>query len=275
MKNRFVLLMLLYMVMLFVFCGCAGSNGDVVKKDDSTQMTSTETEESEENMVVLNDRQKQILRDKGLPEDYEKLTASQKNAIVKIEGALSYLEETYKDEFEYEGYVSGGLDGEYVTAKIVGTLPEKVVTVYVIYKDGSYSYSDNYEAEMAEEEYKKEVTEFLSEYFDPSDFQVYVNISELGNTGESIVERAKGVPIVLINNVYAEEEVTAAANAYAEWIAAMENKDGGGADFKVYNNDVYMLMNEFNYRDYMKNWIYELDISVYSDKSTRIERYEP
>ena len=270
-----VWIILICIVMLFMCCGYAGSNSHAVNKDDTTQTASTENEEPEENMVVLNERQKQILRDQGLSEDYAKLTASQKNAIVKIEGALSYLEETYKDEFAYKGYVSGGLDGEYVTAKIADTLPEKIVTVYIVYKDGSYSYSDNYEAEMAEEEYKKEVIEFLSKYFNPSNFQVYVNITELENVGESIVERAVGVPLVLIKNVYNEDEVMSAAHAYAEWIAAMENKDGGGADFKVYNNDSYMKMNEFNYRDYLGNWIYELDIAVYADRSITIERYDP
>ena len=39
------------------------------------------------------------------------------------------------------------------------------------------------------------------------------------------MERAVGVPLILVNNVCSGEEVRAAAQAYAEWIAAMENKD--------------------------------------------------
>ena len=75
-------------------CGYAGSNSHAVNKDDTTQTASTENEEPEENMVVLNERQTQILRDQGLAEDYAKLIASKTHAIVKIDGALSYLEET-------------------------------------------------------------------------------------------------------------------------------------------------------------------------------------
>lgn len=264
MQKRIVLLITVLSLML---CGCAGKAPD---SSASGQPESAEAGQSEKYTVELTERQKKILRDEGLPEEYDRLTDSQKNAIVKIESALSYLEETYEDEFEYTGYVSGGLDGEYVTAKISGTLPEKIVTVYISYKNGKYLYSDNYEAKIAEEEYKKEITDFLSGYFDPADFQVYAEIRELGNTGESLVERAVGVPLILVNNVCSEEEVKAAAQAYAEWIAAMENKGGGGADFKVYRAEDYILINEFNYRDYLGKWIYEIDVTVDADGTIRL-----
>ena len=276
MQKRIVLLITVLSLML---CGCAGKAPDssASGQTESAQVVQTESAaagQSEKYTVKLTERQKKILRDEGLPEEYDRLTDSQKNAIVKIESALSYLEETYEDEFEYTGYVSGGLDDEYVTAKISGTLPEKIVTVYISYKNGKYSYFDNYEAKIAEEEYKKEITDFLSGYLDPADFQVYAEIRELRNAGESLVERAVGVPLILVNNVCSEEEVKAAAQAYAEWIAAMENKDGGGADFKVYRAEDYILINEFNYRDYLGKWIYELDVTVDADDTINIEKYE-
>ena len=88
------------------------------------------------------------------------------------------------------------------------------------------------------------------------------------------MERAVGVPLILVNNVCSGEEVKAAAQAYAEWIAAMENKGGGGADFKVYRAEDYILINEFNYRDYLGKWIYELDVTVDADDTINIEKYE-
>lgn len=276
MQKRIVLLITVLSLML---CGCAEKAPDssASGQTESAQVVQTESAEagqSEKYTVELTERQKKILRDEGLPEEYDRLTDSQKNAIVKIESALSYLEETYEDEFEYTGYVSGGLDGEYVTAKISDTLPEKIVTVYISYKNGEYTYSDNYEAKIAEEEYKKEITDFLSGYLDPADFQVYAEIRELRDAGESLVERAVGVPLILVNNVCSEEDVRAAAQAYAEWIAAMENKGGGGADFKVYRAEDYILINEFNYRDYLGKWIYELDVTVDADDTINIEKYE-
>ena len=264
MQKRIVLLIT---VLSFMLCGCAGMTPD---SSASGQSKSAEAGQSEKYTVKLTERQKKILRDEGLPEEYDRLTDSQKNAIIKIERVLSYLEETYEDEFEYLGYVSGGLDGEYVTAKISDTLPEKIVTVYISYSNGKYTYTDNYEAKMAEEEYKKEITDFLSGYLDPADFQVYAEIRELRDAGESLVERAVGVPLILVNNVCSEEEVKAAAQAYAEWIAAMENKGGGGADFKVYRAEDYILINEFNYRDYLGQWIYEIDVTVDADGTIRL-----
>lgn len=132
----------------------------------------------------------------------------------------------------------------------------------------------NWQKCMKERRYEKEITDFLSGYLDPTAFQVYAEIRELRSEGDSLVERAVGIPLILVNDVYSEEEVTAAASAYADWIAAMENKNGGGADFKIYSSDDYAQMNKFNYRDHLGKWIYELDISVYEDKSVWIERYE-
>ncbi len=34
-------------------------------------------------------------------------------------------------------------------------------------------------------------------------------------------------------------------------------------------------MNEFNYRDYLVNWIYELDVIVAAGDTINIEKYEP
>lgn len=146
--------------------------------------------------MVLTQRQKKILREKGFPEEFGQLTDSQKNAIVKIEMALEYLEDTYNDEFEYEGYVSGGIDGQYVTAKIKDSYPAKYVNVYITYKKDHYEYSVNYKEMMAVPEYEEQAKEFLSGYFDPFDFQVYVEIRELRETGDSVVERAERYDLV-------------------------------------------------------------------------------
>lgn len=260
MRRKFILIT----AFLLMLCGCAVDQAD-----------NTGTGQSEKYTVELTERQKKILRDEGLPEEYDRLTDSQKNAIVKIERVLSYLEETYEDEFEYLGYVSGGLDGEYVTAKISDTLPEKIVTVYISYKNGEYTYSDNYEAKIAEEEYIKEITDFLSGYLDPADFQVYVEIKELRDAGKSVVERAVGIPLILVNNVCSEEEVRAATQAYAEWIVSMEEKKGGGAIINVYGVDDYTQMNRFNYRDYLKKWIYAFDVTVDTENIISIRKCEP
>lgn len=253
---------LLIAIMMLMLCGCNNKTAD-----------SSEEAASKKNTIELTERQKKILRDEGLPEEYDQLTDSQKNAIVKIERALAYLEETYNDEFEYDGYVSDGLDGQYVTVKIKDTYPAKYVNVYITYKNDHYEYSDNYKEMMAVTEYEEQVKEFLSSYFDPSDFQVYVEISRLKEEGDSVVERAVGIPDIMINGVYSEEEMEEAAQAYAEWIAGMEHKNGGGIDFRIYNPEDYAKINKFNYKKYYGEHILRLCVTVHSDKSIEIKRY--
>ncbi len=253
---------LLIAIMMLMLCGCN------VKTADSSEEAA-----SKEYTIELTERQKKILRDEGLPEEYDQLTDSQKNAIVKIERVLAYLEETYNDEFEYDGYVSGGLDGQYVTAKIKDTYPAKYVDVYISYNDDHYEYSDNYKEIIAESEYEEQVTDFLTSYFDPADFQVYIEISRLKEEGDSIVERAVGIPDIMINGVYSEEEVEEAVQGYAEWIAGMEYKNGGGADFRIYGSEEYSKINGFNYKDYFSKESLRLSVTVHSDKSIEIQRY--
>lgn len=273
MKNKAIISILICALVLSALCSCAGKNKNIEKTDSGSQTEEQDIEQPEKHEMVLTERQKKILREKGLPEEYDQLNDIQKNAIEKIEMALSYLEETYDDEFEYEGYVSGGLDGQYVTAKIKDTYPAKYVNVYITYKKDHYEYSDNYKEMMAVTEYEEQVKEFLSSYFDPSDFQVYVEISRLKEEGDSVVERAVGIPDIMINGVYSEEEMEEAAQAYAEWIAGMEHKNGGGIDFRIYNPEDYAKINKFNYKKYYGEHILRLCVTVHSDKSIEIKRY--
>ena len=71
-------------------------------------MLSSVTISSSEENVELNKRQKSILEAEGLPTDYEKLTWTQKRAIVSIEEMLQYVDEKYNKTFLYAGYVPAG-----------------------------------------------------------------------------------------------------------------------------------------------------------------------
>ncbi len=47
--------------------------------------------------VTLNDRQKEILQIEDLPQNYEELNSSQKNAITKIEMCFEYIEKSIRN----------------------------------------------------------------------------------------------------------------------------------------------------------------------------------
>ena len=57
--------------------------------------------------IPLTDRQKEILREQGLPEIYEELTAAQRDMILSIEQLLEKVEDKYGKEMVFESYQPG------------------------------------------------------------------------------------------------------------------------------------------------------------------------
>lgn len=57
--------------------------------------------------IPLNDRQRAILRDRGLPEVYEELDAAQRDMILSIEELLEEVEEKYGKTMLFENYRPG------------------------------------------------------------------------------------------------------------------------------------------------------------------------
>lgn len=95
-----------------------------------------------ENRVLLNERQKELLREVGLPDHYDALNSIQKDAIVKIENCTCYMEEKYPDDrgkFSYSGFF-----GDQVTLKVQDSEPEFHVIVDIYSENGKVKYKDNY-----------------------------------------------------------------------------------------------------------------------------------
>lgn len=60
--------------------------------------------------IPLTDRQKQILREQGLPEVYEELTAGQRDMLLSIEELMDEVEEKYGKQMLFEEYLPGTKD---------------------------------------------------------------------------------------------------------------------------------------------------------------------
>lgn len=97
MKKKIIFVVIVFL--LFCVWGCT-----MEKKNMLSSVTISSSEEN----VELNKRQKSILEAEGLPTDYEKLTWTQKRAIVSIEEMLQYVDEKYNKTFLYAGYVPAG-----------------------------------------------------------------------------------------------------------------------------------------------------------------------
>ena len=257
-KIRYMLLVLVMGMLLSSFLsGCAG----VFRAIDILQSTGEEK-------VVLNERQKALLRELDLPEEYDQLNASQKDGIVMIEKAIVYLEDKYPQKFEYEGYVAGGYDGQYVTLKVVDSCPEEYVNVQIYRKNGRYEFVDDYENILLGKQATAEMKAFLSAYFDSSDIQVYMDVYEVVD-GDTAIQRVRGTVNIMIKSIYTEEEVEKAAMAYAQWLQEVHHRTGAVARFRLYSVEDYEKINEFNYTDFFRKQIKQYKLTFDQDEPVR------
>lgn len=166
MKRKVFILCLLF-VMSVIFGGCSIPNLILNNKIESHKYT-------------LTVRQKQILKQEGLPLDYEKLNDTQKSAIDSVEDIFKYLDKTYpKEKFEYSGYVPySTLEPEHLIVE--SQYGEVTVNRYVsTYLPGfPSSFDDDFKDVKAADIYATVVDDYLSKKYDTDKFLVDVSVSK-------------------------------------------------------------------------------------------------
>lgn len=166
MKRKLFILSLLF-VMSVIFGGCSIPNLILNNKTESHKYT-------------LTARQKQILKQEGLPLDYEELDGSQKNAIDSIEDIFKYLDKTYpKEKFEYSGYVPySSLEPEHLIVE--SQYGEVTVNRYVsTYLPGfPSSFDDDFKTVKAADIYATVVDDYLAKKYDTDKYLVDVSVSK-------------------------------------------------------------------------------------------------
>lgn len=134
------------------------------------------TQHSQEtsNASKLNEWQMNLLEAKGLPTDYDQLTAKQQSTITRVWEMISYLNEKYDEEFIYVDYIAPELNqSETLTAypRSTGSGNGKYLVTVKTTKDG---FTDNY-FDFSVEDLAEELTnEFLTEHFGDS-YKYYVS----------------------------------------------------------------------------------------------------
>lgn len=166
MKRKLFILCLL-LVMSVIFGGCSIPNLILNNKTESHKYT-------------LTARQKQILKQEGLPLEYEELDGSQKNAIDSIEDIFKYLDKTYpKEKFEYSGYVPySTLEPEHLI--VDSQYGEVTVNRYVsTYLPGfPSSFDDDFKTVKAADIYATVVDDYLAKKYDTDKYLVDVSVSK-------------------------------------------------------------------------------------------------
>ena len=166
MKRKVFILCLLF-VMSVIFGGCSIPNLILNNKTESYKYS-------------LTARQKQILKQEGLPLDYEELDDTQKSAIECIEDIFKYLDKTYpKEKFEYSGYVPySSLEPEHLIVE--SQYGEVTVNRYVsTYLPGfPSSFDDDFKTVKAADVYATVVDDYLAKKYDTDKYLVDVSVSK-------------------------------------------------------------------------------------------------
>ena len=235
-----------------------------MRKQENTMQT------KEEKVVVeLNQRQKEILRSKGLPETTEELDLNQLNAIVEIEKALEYLEEKYEKTFCYAGFAAQDLlSGESVFCYEEGTPPQRVIQVSYIYDKGNRSFQDNYAEVQASDHYEKDIQDFFLEKWNmnvlaaPEIYELHDVSSE-----ENVIKNSSALCYIFFSDdAISHEVLKERAKEFSKWLT--EEQAGATGDFRLYNMDaeamedlcrynVEDVMNQYGFLDRATVWITE------------------
>lgn len=166
MKRKVFILCLLF-VMSVIFGGCSIPNLILNNKTESYKYS-------------LTARQKKILKQEGLPLDYEELDDSQKNAIDSIEDIFKYLDKTYpKEKFEYSGYVPySSLEPEHLIVE--SQYGEVTVNRYVSTDSPNDppTFKDDFKDVKAADIYATVVDDYLAKKYDTDKYLVDVSVSK-------------------------------------------------------------------------------------------------
>lgn len=166
MKRKVFILCLLF-VMSVIFGGCSIPNLILNNKTESYKYS-------------LTARQKQILKQEGLPLDYEELDDSQKSAIECIEDIFKYLDKTYpKEKFEYLGYVPySTLEPEHLIVE--SQYGEVTVNRYVSTDSPNEppTFEDDFKDVKAADIYATVVDDYLAKKYDTDKYLVDVSVSK-------------------------------------------------------------------------------------------------
>ena len=150
------------LILMMGACGCTMNNSDLPSNSASE--------------ITLNERQKNILLEQGLPTNVNELTDSQQKAIVEIETMLQYAEEKYNSSFSYAGYtLASSLEKEHMRAYPSGG--DKQTESFTITKT-STGYEDDYISVAATNSFSAYIGECVTSYLSGAEAKVFSEITK-------------------------------------------------------------------------------------------------
>ena len=149
----------LSLIAMIAVCGCG------MGKETTNKKTLTE----------LTEQQKEILEQEGLPTDIEELSASQKRCIMKIDEMMNYMEETYGEEFVFDGFNEAEILDRWekiYVYRAVDTDKTSSITVKRKWENGEWVYEDEYLFAYATSYWEELIRGYLKETLKENQFIV-------------------------------------------------------------------------------------------------------
>lgn len=262
-KNHTFAVTTILIALLIMLSGCTiriSDKFDTTKPDKET--------------VVLNERQKKILRKTDLPTDYDELTYTQKKAIVAMEEMLQYADEKYNDTFCYEGYVAKGpLEREHMYAYPKG----KSHLVFTITRT-----EDGFEDDYMTKAVQDDLVTYLVELFEPinngSKARLFidnigrVDLEEIPTDYSEFDDNISfNLTLMVDGSTCTEEQIIELQNRVANTL--LEHKLYGRIQFVLLEEGCYEELNSYTYTEFLANHNYTYRERVYLS-SEGIKIYE-
>ena len=241
MSNTRRLRLLCLAVVLAVLCVGCGSQST---SNPGGAAVSIENDKGE--AYMLNQRQKDILREQGLPTDYESLTVIQKSAIEAIEDMLSYLEQKYHITVQYDSYVSSG-GGE--TEHLVASCDAGLITVYRRLVNNTFVYEDNYLSLTAVPLYEKAIDDFLAGKMGEENIRIFSTLTdtEAGADEGNILSKTTATSIVFAAGDFSNGAFRECVEAYGAWLKDASNGHASVTHFVLITREELNQTFAFNY----------------------------
>lgn len=246
MMKRLGILSLLVFTLLVI--GMSGCN---VK--DQVDIPEPPLHTTEEN-TMLNERQKEILSEQGLPTEYDKLEWHQQKAIIAIDEMMSYLEEKYEVKFSYIGYIRAGA---YEAETFIGYPSEGDKNLDIVrVTRGNNGMTDDYIEVVVRPIYNSILNDFINDSFEENAYRVYTTINAVDIEALPILPTDINGKVGASNDMFFDAAYITEA-AFDEFIRAYEvwmkdNQFFSSNQFVLLENETVKYVSEYNYSDFFK-----------------------
>lgn len=248
------------------------------KADEETGTASEKVEQEEK--VVLSDKQKKILADKGLSTNYDELTIPQQLAIGNIGVMLDYIEDKYDKEFVFDEYFSDEfyMQKPYMTVYAADDEQKRIVTIEEDYitDDKRIVWKDNYAELMAADEYQQAIEEYIRENIPGVEVKVLSEVDSVEAGDGDILSRAAGSSyIFMVDPFDTQDEAEEFARGLIQHLNDMKNDKAIGVYYYMQTSEQYDKVYFVSVNDFLHNSsyvTYEYRITSYNNNNTvRIE----